>query len=571
MKEEIIKKAIERLEDTKASILVKIALYKEKIKRYKESNEELEDNQTVEVYNEKIEKWTKSLQACKDVKETVENISEGFVEQNNLVHDLINYNLTFGSPESFLNKVFNVDGFNVNELYDDCTRISKATTVKFPMRASDISNFNQYRGLILMKADVIDRETYILGKTNANKIEVCREIQKMLNSPKILNFYKSFIDFFEETSKTVDLIAKENGEKIQEIRDSEIQRRKDEVKNNINELNRKIEECNNSLQSINNIFKLYEEYNLNPTNELLIELTGELTNLVVISQRESKLITYEAKEKEIPVEEEKTILEKNEEIEDIKPVELDNDYFRNPNTNYLICFLGDENNTINEDIDYHFDKSNIKPVLSELYYVFTTLTTKQDYIKDKGGNPHEGCSKKALKLLQKPFDFSYKRFGVRNDKFRIHAISRYSNLLKELGYGSGNIIFFGAVGVNDDKEKSDAYNRLGTRAIDQLSNKNDVPKLRPNFDFIEHITRGYIPKKLFSDEDIKKSEKGMFLAKLKGNIDMSIEHGRFVLYDLLDDTTKSNVKKYLDDYFIKQTNMLFEIKDKYDKAIGDYS
>ena len=91
------------------------------------------------------------------------------------------------------------------------------------------------------------------------------------------------------------------------------------------------------------------------------------------------------------------------------------------------------------------------------------------------------------------------------------------------------------------------------------------------FDFIEHITRGYIPKKLFSDEDIKKSEKGMFLSKLKGNIDMSIEHGRFVLYDLLDDSTKSNVKKYLDDYFIKQTNMLFEIKDKYDKAIGDYS
>ena len=33
------------------------------------------------------------------------------------------------------------------------------------------------------------------------------------------------------------------------------------------------------------------------------------------------------------------------------------------------------------------------------------------------------------------------------------------------------------------------------------------------------------------------------------------------IYDVLDDTSKENVKTWLSNYFIEQTNKLFEIKD----------
>ena len=59
-----------------------------------------------------------------------------------------------------------------------------------------------------------------------------------------------------------------------------------------------------------------------------------------------------------------------------------------------------------------------------------------------------------------------------------------------MGYGSGNIIFFGSVGVNkDDKSKTEAYQRLGKRAVASISDMSGESSiLMPSFDYIEHIT-----------------------------------------------------------------------------------
>lgn len=566
MKEEILEQAIARLKETKKEIIDRINSYEDELKRYRESNKELNDNLSVEVYNEKTEKWTNSLKACKNVKDIIQELDGQIKEQKNLVNNVINYNINFGDLDKFFDMVLEIDGYDVQNFYGDCTKISKATMIKFPFKASDISNFNTTRGIILMKADYIVSEKSIFGHANSNKALVAKEIQDMLRSSKMFNFYDTMIKYFSDNLKRVDLIAKENGQKIQEIRTAEINKRKEEIDTNIEELNRKIDECKKSLVSIGEIYKLYEKYNTDKDQSTLIRLADELSNLVVISQRETKIIKYEPTEKEEKEKEETTSLE--EKVVEEKPNVLDSDYFRRSDTKHLICFLGEENDSIKNDILKHFDNSARKPVLSELYNIFNSLAVENDYIKDKGGNPHSGSAKNALALLKSPFDFEYRRYGVRNDGFRIHAISRYSSLLKELGYGSGKIIFFGAIGVNDDKLKSDAYNRLGKRAIEERSYRGKTAKLRPNFDYIEHITRRYIPIKFLSEDDKVILNFGGFKGMTKGKIERSIEDCKYVLYDILDDDSKNNVKKYLDEYFINQTSMLFDIIENYKKEIS---
>ena len=566
-RELMLAEALKKIKGLKTELVDKIKAYREEIERYKESNKELEDNLSVEVYNAETDKEINNIKTCEEYKEAYTDILNHVKAQRERINEILNFSININNIDNFFDLVTKLNAYEAQEVYNDCSKLSKQTTVKLTIKPSDIVNFNNVRGSIVFIADTILTKGAYFEIDYSKKLEEASKIKGILRKPEAKNFVDTLIKFLSDNLKEIDQISKRSGEKIQAIRDREIKKRKDEINSNINELERKIEECKGSLETIEKIFELYEAYKETEDKSTLYKLTNELTNLVVISQREAKLMTYEPTEKEKEVEEAPKVEEKS--LEEIKPVELDNDYFRNKDTNYIVCFLGEEGDTINEDINNHFDKSKVKPVLSELFTLFTVLTTTNDYIKDKGGNPHEGSSKKALSLLRSPLDFAYKRFGVRNDKFRIHAISRNSSLLKELGFGSGNIIFFGAVGVNDDKEKSDAYNRVGKRAIDSLSKKNEAPKLRPNFDFIEHITRGYVPKKLFSEGDLEKASRGDFNRRLKGNIEMSIEHGRFVLYSVLDDTTKSNVKKWLEEYFIKQTTTLFEIKSRYEKVSGN--
>lgn len=569
MKEEVLKQIIERLKDTKKEIIDKINSYEEQIKNYKESNKELNDSLSIEVYNEKTEKWTNSLKACKDVNETVERLEGMIKTQKELVDYLLKYNLTFGDLDNFFDLVLNIDGFNVQNYFNECCDLSKVTKVPFPYKASDLTNFNKARMAIIMKADyMVESQRNFITHTHDEKLNTAKDLVQMINKAKMTSFFDKLIKYFSDNKRRIAAIAVENGEKIQEIRESEIKKRKDEIKSNIDELNRKIDECKKSLVSIGEIYSLYDKYKEDQDQNTLIKLTEELANLVAISQRESKILKHEEKEEveEIETKEEKPVEEvkKEEIIPEVRT--LDNDYFRRKDTKHLICFLGDENDSIRDDIIKHFDNSARKPVLSELYSIFNSLALDTDYIKDKGGNPHSGSSKNALALLKSPFNFEYRRYGVRNDGFRIHAISRYSSLLEELGYGSGKIVFFGAVGLNDDKLKSDAYSRLGKRAIEERSNRGKVAKLRPNFDFIEHITRRYIPIKLLSEGDKSILNYIGFNGKTKGSIDTTIENKKYVLYDLLDEQSKKNVKDYLDEYFINQTTMLFDIINDYKKV-----
>ncbi len=568
MKEEVLRQIIERLKDTKQEIIDRIHSYEEKIKRYKESNKELKDSLSVEVYNEKTEKWTRSLNACKTVKEHIIHYEDIIKKQKDIVTQVLNYNLNFGDLDHFFDKVLDIDGFVVETWYGDCTDISKATMIKFPYKASDLTNFNNIRGIILMKADYIVQQNVFFGKNNPNKIGVAKEIIQMLKVSPIMSTFDGLLKYFSDNLKRVDEIAKENGEKIQEIREQEIAKRKDEIRKNIDEINRKIDECKKSLVSIGEVYKLYEQYNLSKDQDTLIKLTEELANLVVISQRESKILKHEDKEKseekeETPVEE----IKKEEVTTEVKS--LDSDYFKRPDTVRIICFLGTEDDSIINDIENYFDKSIRHKVLERMDSIFNTLFQDKKHIARAGGDPDGTTSKKTLKLLDPPLDFTYRRYAEGGDKFRIHAIRRYSKILQDLGYGEGNIVFFGSVGPNKSiKEKRSTYDRLGRRAVEEIGSKGNITKLAPSFDYIEHITRGYIPISLLSENDIEKLKNYEFNKALPGNIEQTIDNNKYVLFESLDSTSKANVKKWLDDYFIEQTNKLFEIKDMYMKLKG---
>ena len=207
------------------------------------------------------------------------------------------------------------------------------------------------------------------------------------------------------------------------------------------------------------------------------------------------------------------------------------------------------------DLDRHFDNADKKVVLDELLSLFNGLYSDENFSPLTGGNP---ASKAARRLLEFPYKFSYKRYGISKDVYRLHAIKRHSSLLKELGYGNGDIIFFGALGVNDDKLKTDAYNRIAGRVFASVDNRI---VLREEFDYIEHITRGFIPSELLSEEDEKRKKLGQFHGKLKGTSqDKSIENGKYILFEALGDASKENIIKYLNDYFYDQTTKIFDIK-----------
>ena len=134
--------------------------------------------------------------------------------------------------------------------------------------------------------------------------------------------------------------------------------------------------------------------------------------------------------------------------------ELDNiQYYLDGDIRNIICFLGNDNDSLDKDIDSHFSDNSSKPIiLRELNDIFNKLVFDSNYIQI-GGKPKYFTDDKVKAIQATPYKFNYKRFGVSKDQFRIHAIDRQSKLLQKLGYGSGHIIFFGAIGVNDDKEK----------------------------------------------------------------------------------------------------------------------
>ena len=237
MRNDLLKEAIERLADTKQEIIDKIDSYEAEIRRYKESNKELEDNFTIEVNNEKTEKWTKSLQAGKEVKETLEGLKEVFSRQREIVKTILEYNTNFGNLDQFFDLVLLIDGLDTQFLYETCCDTSKVTKIVFPYKASDITKFNEKRISVLMKVDLMLQEKAIYGHSISNKQSLALEVKGMLNSLKFIDFYDTFIEYFNSNLKEVDKIAKDNGKKLQEVRENEIAKRKEEINNNIREMN----------------------------------------------------------------------------------------------------------------------------------------------------------------------------------------------------------------------------------------------------------------------------------------------------------------------------------------------
>ena len=355
-----------------------------------------------------------------------------------------------------------------------------------------------------------------------------------------------------------------SGEKIQNIRKQEIENRKEEINSNIKELENKIEESKESLVSIERIYELYEEYNETQDRDLLIRLIGQLTDFAIIGQRESKLITYQPTEKEEKLEEKKpeeTVKEVKEPTITIAERKIDDPlYFKKPDTQNIICFLGKDNDDIFSDIIDHFDYSNRPYIISELISLFNILYNNADYENKTGGNPKYFSSSKVRSYREK-LGFNYKRFGVSQAQYRIHAITRDSKLLKDLGYGTGRITFFGALGVNDDKEKTGAYDRIARRGIQLLTNP---VKLQPNFDYIEHISNSYVPVELLSEADKNRLHYGMFNGMVKGtDTKKAIENFKYMYYEILDDESKAKTKKWLDEYFMRQSEKLFEFINEY--------
>ena len=551
MKDELLKEAIERLKDTKQEIIDRIHSYEEEIKKYKESNKELNDSLSVEVDKEKTEKWTRSLNACKTVKEHIKYYEDIIKKQKDIVTEVLNYNLNFGDLDHFFDKVLDIDGFVVETWYGDCTDISKATMIKFPYKASDLSNFNNIRGIILMKADFIVKQNIFFGKNNSNKIVVANEIIQMLKTSPIMSTLDGFLKYFSDNLKKVDEIAKENGEKIQEIREQEIAKRKDEIRKNIDEINRKIDECKKSLVSIGEIYTLYDEYRKTGSKDILIKITTKLADLVVISQRESKMITHDEKAKEAEVVEETPNEQKVEEIPQEKPKEFDNEYFMDKNTKRIICFLGTENDSIITDIE-EFDKPLRKIVYDKLNDLFTVLKETNDNPFD-GHGPGKKVSEKVKSLIKNPINAIYRTVGSGKTPYRIHSIEKSSKLLEKMGFAQGKLIFFGAVGQNNDEDKTMTYNTLGSRCIREIGNSNNSTVLRSNFDYIEHITRGYIPVGLLSKSDMDNYN------KIKSNRNKVIEDAKYIYYDVLNNETMINVRSYLIEYFSKQTTIMSDI------------
>ena len=266
-------------------------------------------------------------------------------------------------------------------------------------------------------------------------------------------------------------------------------------------------------------------------------------------------------------EEKEEVLEEIPVVEEVKlPTEVtvkelkDPDYFKKPETQNIICFLGEDGDNIFEDLNDHFDNSNRSYILYELVSLFNILYKNKDYTGKTGGNPKYFSSPKVRAYLTR-LGFNYMRFGVGKAQYRIHAIYKDSELLKKIGYGTGRVVFFGALGVNDDNEKTGAYERIARRGI--LNTGNTV-KLQPNFDYIYHIMDGYIPASFLSEADKQKGFMGDFTGVIKGTkTKKAIENLKYVHYDILDSISQANVKKYLDDYFEKQSEITFDTINEY--------
>ena len=505
--------------------------------------------------------------ANKDIYDAAVGFLKVCREQKEVMRLIYNFNPLFQNSTAFIGLI-DLFKYPDSKEYQKIKSYGAKFGIKYRVLSTDMDKVDK----LLTGALLINDNN--MNSTNddyaGDKVQVIRKIQAELG-PKAFfdNYYDKNIEYLSSVCDKTITKSREAKEKKQNIADEFVAKVKKDI---VSKYQKQKEDMARRLTDIENLVDCGNEYNEKGDQESLEKFLKALLKLELITPREYKLLSYEEKEdteeEEIATEE----VQVEEVKEDKEPRKLEDAlYFADKNTQTIICFLGKEDrNEILEDLYEYLDKPQREDASAELIRLFNGLYNDKDFITEVGKKPASTYeNRKATVLLDAPYNFEYKRLGKsRDDKYRIHAISRTSECLKKLGYGSGNIIFFGSVGVNkDDKSKTEAYQRLGKRAVASISDMSGESSiLMPSFDYIEHITRGYVPLDLLSKEDKEKSNDGRFIGRYReNNKSRSIEGGNYVLFDVLSEESQDNVKKYLSNYFLNQSNKMFEIINDYEK------
>lgn len=571
-KDEILLSAIESLKTLIESKKAELVKLEKETKEIEEKQSKL--NVRMEFFEApagELEKLVKEKNTIENRLKSAERYKVSFANDKKAILDFL----------QFVNPLFNVENFakNIHSLDAICTYtnlddflvfmniLAKATGVKFPLSRKD---FEMYNLNITKALDCLTFHISHLTSISIVQLNIIRsELYKILSKYDYNGFHKKLASFInevclklkDEAHKTEDKIT-EYVNNIASTKSREFNTASDALK----ERNNNKSKVQSEIKELESVLELYSTYNNNPSNENLTNLCNLLVKFNAMSSRDAKLIAYEKKVAEVATKEEEAKPKEEPKTEistDIPP--LDADYFTRPNTQNIICFLGTLGDDILSDIDDQIDNSRKPIIFKELVSMFYKLYHQSNSSIPYGHGPGSSSPRKVLALLDPPLSFIYRKYGVKNDPFRIHTITRHSDLLKRLGYGTGDLIFFGAIGVNDANDKAFTFGRVGNRTIATLTRSGAVPILKGEFDTIEHISRGYVPLAFLSVEDRDKKKRGQFNGKFKGtDSEKSIEFGKYVLYDALSDESKENVKKYLDNYFYEQSTKMFDIIKEFD-------
>lgn len=558
--------AIDKLSDYEFDLKDEITILEELKKSYQESNKEILEEDPEDYENEQIDKIRETLEQRKKTIVSISELMKVFDSQIRQIDLAKGFNPSMRDANDFsgIASVIYAGAEVIIDTYTDLQNLSKVSGVPLKFTTKDLDKVNKSRKTIMMAMITIEARNPFAKKeiTIEDKLKAIKETKQ--NLTPIESFYKNTLPFMEKVREYCKKCISEMAEAIKDIQKEMHEIRIKEINANLAKIDARIKEREESLEASKVAKELYEEYKSTGNEEILVRLTIELTNLLILSGRDSKIIIHELTEKN---KKEEVIEEPKEVVEEVKiPTEVitkeltDPEYYKNTDSKNIICFLGEEGDDIFRDLNDHFDNSNRPYVLSELVQLFNVLYKNKDYTGKTGGNPKYFSSPKVRAYLTR-LGFNYMRFGVSKAQYRIHAIYKDSELLRNLGYGTGRVVFFGALGVNDDNEKTGAYERIARRGIQSTGN---IVKLQPNFDYIYHIMDGYIPASFLSENDKQKGFMGDFTGVIKGTkIKKTIENSKYICYDILDDESKNNVKKFLDNYFEKQSEKTFNTINEY--------
>ncbi|MBR4830618.1 MAG: hypothetical protein IKZ96_02510 [Bacilli bacterium] len=521
----------------------------------------IDEENTPKEYRDRLNKCREQLRSIASVQKFCESMKNVCETELEITNGIYSFNPMFENVATFISYV---DCFGIPDMRKDTYQLfrqaQKIYKIEYTVKTSTIQDLNTKLNRVYGIHTIYcsdDRQSY---KTDTSF--VVNKIRSVLGDKEaFINFFNETISFMNKmyklSEKSKDEYIEMYNKCIEEIKKLKI----DEIKQPINEKIDLLTKLNNQCKDVVEFGTIY---NYDPTQENLNKLASALKTLELISNREYRILTHEKVDDVEEETEEETI--QTPEVITKTPNKLELDYFGDKNSNCVICFLGENGNDILYDLNNSLEKPARIQALSELSRIFKGYIEEKDFYVEFGKGPSKSEENdKVNALLESPYNFNYRRIGTSHDPFRIHAIHRYSKLLNELGFGTGNIMFFGAIGPVFDDTKGPTYQKVGKRTIDAIGYNNQESKLNSSFDTIEHITRRYIPAFLLSDDDKKRVKEGKFSSKDKATgKNRSIGDKEYFLFDSLDDNSKNNVITYLKRYFTIQSQYMFNIMKEYD-------